>query len=132
MVITRSAWLWVNGGKALLLLLAVVLLSRLPFLSAGYGLHWDSWGNAKIAETGHYTDFTLACGLLLLSTLFVVKNRAGPPFFQLAEYLKGGFTIYYLPAIRQFEYDVHGIDLAKYGAIDVHAFHEAQKARIAK
>ena len=48
---------------------------------------------------------------------------------ELADYLKGGFTIYYLPAIRQFEYDVHGIDLAKYGAIDVYAFHEAEKKR---
>jgi hypothetical protein len=60
MVTTRSAWLGVNSGKALLLLLlAVVLLSRLPFLGAGYGLHWDAWGNAKmageIAETGQYT-----------------------------------------------------------------------------
>lgn len=45
----------------------------------------------------------------------------------LADYLKAGFTIYYLPAIRQFEYDVYGIDLAKYGAIDVHAFHESRK-----
>ena len=51
---------------------------------------------------------------------------------ELAEYLKNGFTIYYLPAIRQFEYDVHGIDLAKHGAIDVYAFHEAQKARAEK
>lgn len=48
---------------------------------------------------------------------------------ELADYLKGGFTIYYFPAIRQFEYDVHGIDLAKYGAIDVYAFHEAEKLR---
>ena len=48
---------------------------------------------------------------------------------ELADYLKEGFTIYYLPAIRQFEYDVHGIDLAQYGAIDVHAFHESQKLR---
>jgi hypothetical protein len=46
---------------------------------------------------------------------------------ELREYIKEGFTIYYLPAIRQFEYDVHGIDLAQYGAIDVYAFHEAQK-----
>ena len=47
-----------RGGKALILLLVVVLLSRLPFLGAGYGLHWDAWGNAKIAqqiaETGRY------------------------------------------------------------------------------
>ena len=48
---------------------------------------------------------------------------------ELAEYLQNGFTIYYLPAMRQFEYDVHGIDLAKHGAIDVHAFREAQRAR---
>lgn len=47
---------------------------------------------------------------------------------ELAEYLKGGFTIYYLPAIRRFEYDVHGIDLARYGAIDVYAFRQSQKA----
>jgi hypothetical protein len=45
---------------------------------------------------------------------------------ELKEYLKEGFTIYYLPAIRQFEYDVNGIDLAQYGAIDVYAFHESQ------
>lgn len=60
MVTTRSAWLGIDRGKfLLLLLLAVALLSRLPFLGAGYGLHWDAWGNAKmareIAETGHYT-----------------------------------------------------------------------------
>jgi hypothetical protein len=48
---------------------------------------------------------------------------------ELAYYLQRGFTIYYLPAIRQFEYDVHGIDLAQYGAIDVYAFHEAEKMR---
>lgn len=152
MVMTRNALLWVNSGKGLLLLLVVVLLSRLPFLGAGYGLHWDAWGNAKIArqiaETGQYTmarvpgapvyelttallswggpwalnglstlgglacvgifallarryqcrdwllaaiafafspvmyvssvtskDFTVACALVLLSTLFIVKNR---------------------------------------------------------
>jgi hypothetical protein len=46
---------------------------------------------------------------------------------ELTQYLKDGFTIYYLPAIRQFEYDVYGIDLAQYGGIDVYAFHEAQK-----
>lgn len=51
---------------------------------------------------------------------------------ELADYLKAGFTIYYLPAIRQFEYDVHGIDLAQHGAIDVFAFHESQKARTEK
>ncbi len=49
-----------TGGRAsLLLVILAVLLSRLPFLGAGYGLHWDAWGNAKIAqqiaETGRYT-----------------------------------------------------------------------------
>lgn len=55
----RRALLWLNGDKGPILVLAVVLVSRLPFLGAGYGLHWDAWGNAKmarqIAETGHYT-----------------------------------------------------------------------------
>jgi hypothetical protein len=48
-----------HHGKALILLLLVVFASRIPFLSAGYGLHWDAWGNAKIAheiaETRQYT-----------------------------------------------------------------------------
>lgn len=151
-MILRSALLWLNGSKGPILLLVVVLLSRLPFLGAGYGLHWDAWGNAKIArqiaETGQYTmarvpgapvyelttallswggpwalnglsalggvacvgifallarryqcrdwllaaaafaftpvmyvssvtskDFTFACALVLLSTFFIVKNR---------------------------------------------------------
>ena len=43
---------------------------------------------------------------------------------ELREFLKTGYTIYYLPAMRQFEYDVHGIDLARYGAIDLQAFRE--------
>ena len=45
-------------NRWLLLLVAVVLLSRIPFLGAGFGLHWDAWGNARIAaeiaETGRY------------------------------------------------------------------------------
>ncbi len=45
---------------------------------------------------------------------------------ELDDYTQAGFTIYYLPAIRQFEYDVNGIDLAQYGAIDVYAFRQAQ------
>ena len=47
---------------------------------------------------------------------------------ELAAYTRDGFTIYYLPAIRQFEFDVHGIDLAKHGAIDVYAYRQAQLA----
>lgn len=58
MTMSRRVLPWLNGGKGLTLLLAVVLLSRVPFLGAGYGLHWDAWGNAKaarqMAETGHY------------------------------------------------------------------------------
>jgi hypothetical protein len=75
MATLRRALLWLNDRKALTLLLIVVFLSRIPFLGAGYGLHWDAWGNAKvarqIAETGHYTmarvpgapvyELTIAC-----------------------------------------------------------------------
>ncbi|MGA3172000.1 MAG: hypothetical protein ABSE62_13415 [Chthoniobacteraceae bacterium] len=45
-------------AAALALLCAVVLLTRLPFLSAGYGLHADNWRTAlaarHIAQTGVY------------------------------------------------------------------------------
>lgn len=36
-----------RGGKALVLLLVLVLLSRLPFLGAGNGLHWDGFTMAS-------------------------------------------------------------------------------------
>jgi hypothetical protein len=152
MATTLRTFFRLNHRKALILLLLVIFASRVPFLGAGYGLHWDAWGNAKvarqIAETGQYTmarvpgapvyeltiallswggpwmlnglsalasvvcvaifallarkygcrdwllaaatlgfspvmyvnsvtskDFTLSCALLLLSTLFVTKNR---------------------------------------------------------
>jgi hypothetical protein len=39
----QRALAWLSDGNALILLLVVVLLSRLPFLGAGYGLHWDAW-----------------------------------------------------------------------------------------
>jgi hypothetical protein len=57
--VSGRLWSWIREWAPLPLLVAVVLLSRLPFLGAGYGLHWDAWGNAKIAqeiaETGRYT-----------------------------------------------------------------------------
>ena len=45
---------------------------------------------------------------------------------ELNERIRDGFTIYYLPAIREFEHDVNGIDLAKYGAIDLVQFRDVQ------
>jgi MFS family permease len=46
---------------------------------------------------------------------------------QVNDFIRDGFTIYYLPAIREFERDVNGIDLAKYGAIDLVKFRESQQ-----
>jgi hypothetical protein len=49
---------------------------------------------------------------------------------ELKDFLNAGFTIYYLPAMRQFEYDVYGIDLAHYGAIDVAAFRDSNRVPV--
>jgi hypothetical protein len=46
---------------------------------------------------------------------------------ELNDFIREGFTIYYLPAIREFEHDVNGIDLANYGAIDLYEFREAHR-----
>jgi MFS family permease len=46
---------------------------------------------------------------------------------ELNDFIRDGFTIYYLPAIREFERDVNGIDLAEHGAIDLFEFREAQR-----
>jgi MFS family permease len=46
---------------------------------------------------------------------------------ELNNFIRDGFTIYYLPAIREFERDVNGVDLAKYGAINLVEFRESQR-----
>ncbi len=53
-----SAKFWRSEWAGLSLLMAVVLLSRIPFLSAGYGTQMDGWRVAntarQLAETGTY------------------------------------------------------------------------------
>ncbi|MFZ1220244.1 MAG: hypothetical protein WAO00_13195 [Chthoniobacterales bacterium] len=46
---------------------------------------------------------------------------------ELNDFVRDGFTIYYLPAIREFERDVNGVDLAEYGAINLVEFRESQR-----
>jgi hypothetical protein len=46
---------------------------------------------------------------------------------ELNDFIRAGFTIYYLPAIREFERDVNGVDLADYGAFDLVKFRESQR-----
>ena len=52
MILTRRDYAW------LCLLVAIVLLSRVPFLGAGYGTQMDAWRVANVARdisgTGHY------------------------------------------------------------------------------
>ncbi|HEV2803863.1 MAG TPA: hypothetical protein VGW57_02920 [Chthoniobacterales bacterium] len=43
---------------------------------------------------------------------------------QLRDALTGGFTVYYLPAIRDFNASVYGIDVALFGARDLRALYE--------
>jgi hypothetical protein len=43
---------------------------------------------------------------------------------QLKATLEGGFTVYYLPAIRAFNASVYGIDVATFGARDLRAIYE--------
>jgi hypothetical protein len=51
---------------------------------------------------------------------------------ELAEFLAAGYSIYYLPGIREFEHHVHGIDLAHYGAKDLHAVFETKRAEASR
>jgi hypothetical protein len=64
--------------------------------------------------------------------LIVPESRQGHFVYlltakELNDFIREGFTIYYLPAIREFEQDVNGIDLANYGAIDLYEFREAHR-----
>src|SRR5438094_7324993 len=65
----------------LCLLSAAVLISRLPFLGAGYGLHWDAWGDAKVAQeiaaTGRYTMARVP-GAPVYELLIALFAWAGP------------------------------------------------------
>jgi len=59
------------------------------------------------------------------------KKTAGDTHFagimtseEVLDALKNHFTIYYLPLIREFNYRVNGIDLAKYGGKDLRALYD--------
>jgi hypothetical protein len=104
-------------------LFAVVLLSRIPFLDAGYGLHADAWRVAlsarTFAETGRYEYsrvpgfplHELACAALWkwravgLNALSAVAGAAGAVLFAIyarrsgcRDYLLAAFGLAFTPA----------------------------------
>ena len=70
--------------------------------------------------------------------LIAPESRAGHYVYllkreELARFRGDGYTIYYLPAIRGFEFDVNGVDLAANGAHDLVAYRNAaDAARVAR
>ena len=51
---------------------------------------------------------------------------------ELSAALQNTDHIFYLPLIREFNYRVHGLDLARYGALDLHAMFEREQSERAR
>ena len=113
-----------SAKQNFLLVLALILISRLPFINAGYGAEEDAWAmrlvTERIATTGQYEvsrlpghplqelTYTLIWkhGAIAFNLLTVLLSTAGIAFFmlslrklQIKNYLQAGIALAFVPAV---------------------------------